>query len=89
MGEGISPILAKLAERIWWGEYVDMGELLLPEFWSGQKDEAAREAGPRSTHKVADIFTWLQSFASYVCDGMGISSTGADGLPGHHCPGFS
>ena len=65
MGEGISPVPAKLTERIRRGEYVEMGELL-PEFWSGQKDEVLREAKPRRTRKVADISTWLQSFVSYV-----------------------
>ena len=65
MGEGISPVPARLAERICQGEYVDMGELL-PEFWSGQKDETMREARSRRTRKVADIFTWLQSFGSYM-----------------------
>ena len=65
MGKGISPVPARLAERICRGEYVDMGELL-PEFWSGQKDETMREARSCRTCKVADIFTWLQSFGSYV-----------------------
>ena len=65
MGEGISPVPAKLAERIRRGEYVEMEEML-PEIWSGQKDEVLREARPRRTQKVAEIFTWLQSFVSYV-----------------------
>ena len=60
MGEGISPVPAKLVERIRRGEHVEIGELL-PEIWLGQKDEVVREARPRRTQKVADIFTWLQS----------------------------
>ena len=45
-----------------------MGELLL-EFWSGLRDEDAetrREAKVRRSHKVTDIFTWLQCFGSFV-----------------------
>ncbi len=65
MGEGVPPVPAKLASRICRGEFVDMGELLL-EFWSTPKEEGAKEAKSRRTRKVDNIFTWLQSFASYV-----------------------
>jgi len=59
MGEEISPVPAKLVERIRQGEYVDKGELL-PEF---RKEEVVRETRPCRAQQVADIFTWLQSFA--------------------------
>jgi len=65
MGDGIPPVLRKLAVRIRRGEYIGMEELL-PEFWSGPKDNATREAKPRQTRKVADIWTCIQCFASYV-----------------------
>jgi len=42
-----------------------MGELL-PEFWSRPKDDMTKEAKPRRICKVADIWTWIECFASYV-----------------------
>ena len=65
VGEGIPPVPAKLAAKIRNGEYVDMGELL-PEFWSGSKDEEGKEGKARRGRKVTEVFTWLQCFGSYV-----------------------
>ncbi len=89
MGEGVPPVPAKLASRIRRGEFVDM----LPEFWSTSKQEGAKEAKSRQTRKVDDIFTWLQSFASYVV----VRGAAAPellpvdyraGEPGFHWPGM-
>ena len=88
MGEGISSVPAKLAERIWRGEYVEMGELL-PEFWSGQKDEVLREARPRDPESGRHFH--VASEFRVLCGGTGSSGTragtGADDIPVHHCPG--
>ena len=39
VGDGMPPVPAKLAAKIWRWEFVEMGELL-PEFWAGPKEEA-------------------------------------------------
>ena len=68
VGDGLPRVPAKLAAKIYRGESIDMGELL-PEFWSGLRDEdaeAMREAKVRRSHKETDIFTWLQCFGSFV-----------------------
>ena len=74
MGEGISPVPVKLAERIWQGKYVEMGELL-PEFWLGLKDEVVRKARPRRTRNAE---------FHVICGVTGSSGTradtGADGI---------
>ncbi len=64
-GDGVPPVPAKLAVRICRGEYIDTGELL-PEFWSSPTEDWGKETRSRRTCKIDDIFTWLQSFASYV-----------------------
>ena len=66
VGEGMPPVPAKLAARIWRWEYVEMGELL-PEFWIGSKaEEGELKIRTRQGRKVSDIFTWLQSYGLYV-----------------------
>lgn len=44
-----------------------MGDLL-PEFWSGPRDEdlEVRREKPRRSRKVVDIHTWVQCFWTYV-----------------------
>jgi len=69
VGDGIPPVPAKLARRIERGEFVEMGDLL-PEFWAGPREDDMegnrREAKGRKSRKMTEIFTWLQSYASYV-----------------------
>ena len=67
VGEGLPPVPARLAAKIRQWEYIEMGELL-PEFWSGPKDGEGepRERRPRQGRKVAEIFTWLQCYSSFV-----------------------
>ena len=62
VGEGVAPVPKKVAEKIWRWDFVEMSELL-QEFWvlAGE-----REGLPRRTRVVADIFTWVQCFTSYV-----------------------
>ncbi len=38
----------------------------MPEFWSSPKEDGGKETRSCRTRKIDDIFTWLQSFASYV-----------------------
>ena len=56
VGDGLPPVPQKLADKIHWLEFVDMGELL-PEFWSVPKDEdsAKSAAVARRLQKVTDI----------------------------------
>ena len=68
MGEGVTPVPAKLVAKNRNGEFVDMGKLL-PEFWSGPKDDYSKgrkEVKAGWGRKVTDIFTWIQFFGSYV-----------------------
>ena len=64
VGEGVVPIPRKLAEKIWRWEFMDMGELL-PECW-GITGEGRSGPLHRRTRVVADIFSWIQCFTSYV-----------------------
>lgn len=65
VGDGSSPVPVRLAGKIRRGEYVDMGELL-PEFWTGTREEEGDGARARRSRKVTDILTWVQCFSSYV-----------------------
>lgn len=46
VGEGLPPVLPKLAAKILWWEFVDMAEML-PEYWSGAK---SKEEYPKQHH---------------------------------------
>ena len=62
LGDGLPPIPAKLAERIWRWEYLDMSSLL-PEFWPVQKAEQGttkRTNWSSAKKRVQDINVWLQ-----------------------------
>ena len=67
IGDGLPPVPTKLAAKIRKGELVEMGELL-PEFWSSHREdiEGKHDVKVRRSRKVADIFTWLQCFGSYI-----------------------
>ena len=71
VGEGLLPVLAKLAEKIAWWEFIEMAELL-PKFWSPLSPSEASstptiiQGGPRCKRTVTDIATWLQCFATYT-----------------------
>ena len=68
MGDGLSPVPAKLVAKIQRGEFVDMGELL-PEFNVGSREEdgASRtDVRPRRSRSVTDILSWLQCYGTYV-----------------------
>ena len=67
VGDGIPPVPEKLAAKIRWREFIELGELL-PEFWTvkGEDGEPSRETKAQRTRKVTNIFTWLQCFGTYV-----------------------
>ena len=61
MGDGLPPVLAKVAAKILRGEFVELGELL-PKFLASQRDddpEGKREPKVRRSRKVTDILTWV------------------------------
>ena len=66
IGDGHPPVPLKLAQKIRRWEFVDMGELL-PEFWSQHQADDATSKRPmgRRTHKVTEIFTWVQCYAAW------------------------
>ena len=68
MGDGLSPVPAKLVAKIRRGEFVEMGELL-PEFNVGSREEhgtSRADVRPRRSRSVTDILTWLQCYGMYV-----------------------
>ena len=66
VGEGLPPVLQKLANRIRRREFVDMAEML-PEFWPIAQAEEGDKKKPRirKPKQVTDFHTWLQCFAIY------------------------
>ena len=56
IGDRVPPVSAKLAKR--------MGKLL-------EEEGSSKDDRPHRSHKVTDIFTWLQCFSSYVCGSAG------------------
>lgn len=63
------PIPAKLANRIWKGEYIDMADLLpealassLSEDPSTSKEKAKKQRPPR----ISQIATWVECFSAYA-----------------------
>ena len=79
VGEGISPVLASLAEKICWGEPIDMGELL-PESKRTRQQGRPDLAGPTNLHMAPEF--------CLICGSEGVRGTGAgagtDGVPGYH-----
>lgn len=75
VGDGLPPVPAKLAERIWNWEFIDMVDLL-PDQWLVKKEEPAMHFGAAAAHvgipsqrgkkQVTDIMLWLQCFANYI-----------------------
>ena len=72
LGESLSPIPRKLADRILRGEFIDMHELL-PESWrvADQELEGPDSRPHGSRRRVLDIKVWVQYFACY----MGVIAT--------------
>ena len=65
IGEGMTAVPKRLAEKIWRWEFVDMGELL-PDGWAqGKSEEGAGSslALTRMKRQVTDVNTWVQCFA--------------------------
>ena len=68
IGEGMTAVPKRLAEKIWRWEFVDMGELL-PDGWAqGKSEEGAGSslALTRMKRQVTDVNTWVQCFAVYT-----------------------
>ena len=67
IAEGLQPVPAKLAERIWSWEFVDMADLL-PEHMAPKKEESALSSlfPARKRKQVTDINQWLQCLITYV-----------------------
>ena len=67
IAEGLQPVPAKLAERIWSWEFVDMADFL-PEHMAPKKEESALSSLflARKRKQVTDINQWLQCFITYV-----------------------
>ena len=68
IGEGLTPIPSRLAERIWRWEFVEMSELL-PEMLVDHKagelsDKQSTRA--RGRRRAQDITVWLQCYAVFV-----------------------
>jgi len=62
------PVPAKLASKIWQGDFIEMGKLL-SKFWLSQKEEDGNpklDGGRCRSRLVTHIFTWLQCFSMYV-----------------------
>ena len=77
IGEGVSPVPAKLAERIRRDEYVEMGELGAERGQVTQDPESGRHF-----HVAAEF--------CIICGGTeSRGDTRADGIPGHRCPDYS
>ena len=62
VGEALSPVPRKLADRIQAWEFVEMSQLF-PEFWI---DEKGTTSNSRRKRPVTELNTWLQCFAIYV-----------------------
>ena len=55
--EGMTPVLNKLAEKIWRWEFVDIGELhVLPDGWAGKSEDGTGSsmALMRRKHQVTE-----------------------------------
>ena len=69
VGEGMTPVLKKLAEKIWQWEFMDMRELL-PDGWvQGKSEDGAAGSAmalTRRKRQVTDVNTWVQGFAVYT-----------------------
>ena len=68
IGDGLSPVPAKLVTKILRRDFVEMGELL-PEFHALSRDEDGASRSDTKSHRswsVTDILTWLQCFGTYV-----------------------
>ena len=69
IGEGLPPVLPRLASKISKGEFMDMCDLL-PEFWvtphSEEEVASQRSARSRGRKRTQEIHVWLQCFALYA-----------------------
>ena len=67
IGEGIQPVPAKLADRIWSWEFIEMADLL-PEQMAPKREESGLSLlflAQKHKH-VTDINVWLQCFMVYI-----------------------
>ena len=67
IGDGVQPVPAKVAERIWTWEFIEMVDLLL-EQWAVKKEEVAGTLvmPNRRKKQITNINLWLQCFTAYV-----------------------
>ena len=69
LGEGLSPVSEKVAEKIRTWQFVDMAELL-PEPWGSSSTAQEGSSSSQQRHKrkkqVTDIVSWLECFGVYV-----------------------
>ena len=67
IGDGVQPVPAKVAERIWTWEFIEMVDLL-PEPWAVKNKEVAGTLvmPNRRKKQITNINLWLQCFTAYV-----------------------
>ena len=71
LGEGLPPLPARLVNRVWRGEFVDMADLLQDNLEAerrrGRDDgEPSGRASRPTRREVPDMLSWAQCFCTYV-----------------------
>lgn len=60
------PLYMRLAQRVWWWEFIDMAEML-PELWACRSnDNPTNCPTARVRCPITDLRTWLKAFATYM-----------------------
>lgn len=72
IGEGLSPVPAKLVAKILRGEFVDMAELLRDNIEMDRRrghteDGQGGPKSPRQRREVPYLLSWIQCFGVYIC----------------------